>query len=160
MQPKKPVRSNLGPAVMTDCYITNYEGICYFTSLERNMHFVIKYQCPYACDLHTLGPTAIWKRISAVLPQQEIGRKQPHSGTNISLTWFFSQIFRSAFQMSHWRLNLSRRGKFHVHSLHTLGRVFSILPELQETPICKADSEPRFPRLQLCKSRFWWVLFF
>lgn len=160
MQPKKPVRSNVRPAVMTDCYITNYEGICYFTNLEHSMHLVIEYRWSYACDSHTLGPTVTWKRTSAVLGQREISRKQPRSGTNISYMILLPVFQISISDISLETLNLSRRAKFHVHSLHSLGRASSILPEQQETSVCKADSEPGFPELQLCKSRFWWVLVF
>lgn len=117
---------------MTDWYITNYEGSGYLENLEHNMHFVIKYPCPYAyltvnLSLHTHGTIAMWQRTSEVLPQWETGRKQPHRGTNLSATWLDSWIFKSAFQMSHWGLWILAtvanfmKSRVYVHPLHSLG---------------------------------------
>lgn len=115
MQPEKPVRSHLGPAVMTDWYITNYEGISYLTNLECNMHFVIKCPCPYAyltvnLSLHTHGPTAMWKRTSAVLPNEK-QVENSHTGVLIFLLYDYSpkrsdQHFRCLIGGSEFKLLL------------------------------------------------------
>lgn len=153
MKPEKPL--------MTDWYVTNYEGIIYLTNLEWNRHFVIYGHMLDSQWIHhcTNRGISVWKRTPAVLFHQV-------ENSFTELIMFLFHNFPPRF--SYWLIG-GPESKLRWKTSWSQGfMLLTPLPwwSLQDTAriagdlwICKADSEPQFLELQLCKSKFWWWLF-
>lgn len=87
MKPEKPL--------ITDWYVTNYEGIIYLTNLEWNRHFVIHGHMLDSQWIHhcTNRRISVWKRTPAVL-----FHKVENSFTELIMFLFHNFPLR----FSHW----------------------------------------------------------